>query len=86
MPSIENPSCVEVRVAIRFLNAKQKSPTQIHKEVVEAYDEDVISRKQGECDKLFVENVLECLFEVSDFCMTVQLPTQLEKHVKPLRK
>jgi hypothetical protein len=38
------------------------------------------------CDKLFVENVLECLLEVSDFCMTMQLPTLLEKHVKPLRR
>jgi hypothetical protein len=36
MPLIENPS----------LNAKQKSPTEIHKEVVEVCGENVISRKQ----------------------------------------
>jgi transposase len=35
-----------VCAVIRFLNAKQKSPTEIHKEVVEVYDENVISRKQ----------------------------------------
>jgi hypothetical protein len=46
MPLIENPSSVEVRAVIRFLNAKQKSPTEIHKEVVEVYGENVISRKQ----------------------------------------
>jgi hypothetical protein len=27
-----------------------------------------------------------CLLEVSNFCMTMQLPTLLEKHVKPLRR
>jgi hypothetical protein len=37
MPLIENSSSVEVRAVIRFLNAKQKSPTDIHKEVVEVY-------------------------------------------------
>jgi hypothetical protein len=42
---IENPSSVEVRAVIRFLNAKEKSPTEIHKEVVEVYGENVISRK-----------------------------------------
>jgi hypothetical protein len=46
MPLIENPSSVEVRAVIRFLNAKQKSPREIHKEVVEVYGENVISRKQ----------------------------------------
>jgi transposase len=46
MPLIENPSSVEVRAVIRFLNAKQKSPKEIHKEVVEVYGENVISRKQ----------------------------------------
>jgi hypothetical protein len=35
-----------VIAVIRFLNAKQKSPTEIHKEVVEVYGENVISRKQ----------------------------------------
>jgi hypothetical protein len=35
-----------VREVIQFLNAKQKSPTEIHKEVVEVYGENVISRKQ----------------------------------------
>jgi hypothetical protein len=33
MPLIENPSSVEVRAVIRVLNAKQKSPTEIRKEV-----------------------------------------------------
>jgi hypothetical protein len=33
MPLIENLSSVEVRAVIRFLNAKQKSPTEIHKVV-----------------------------------------------------
>jgi histone-lysine N-methyltransferase SETMAR len=46
MPLIENPSSVEVRAVIRFLNAKQKSPTENHKEVVEVYGENMISRKQ----------------------------------------
>jgi transposase len=46
MPLIENPSSVEVRAVIRFLNATQKSPTEIHKELVEVYGENVISRKQ----------------------------------------
>jgi transposase len=46
MPLIENLISVEVRAVIRFLNAKQKSPTEIHKEVVEVYGENVISRKQ----------------------------------------
>jgi hypothetical protein len=46
MPLIENPSSVEVCAVIRFFNAKQKSPTEIHKEVVEVYGENVISRKQ----------------------------------------
>jgi hypothetical protein len=46
MPLIENPSSVEVHAVIRFLNAKQKSPREIHKEVVEVYGENVISRKQ----------------------------------------
>jgi hypothetical protein len=45
MPLIENLSSVKVRAVIRFLNAKQKSPTEIHK-VVEVYGENVISRKQ----------------------------------------
>jgi hypothetical protein len=31
MSLIENPSSVEVRAVIRFLNAKKKSPTEIHK-------------------------------------------------------
>jgi hypothetical protein len=35
-----------VHAVIRFLNAKQKSPTEIHKEVVEVYGENVISRKE----------------------------------------
>jgi hypothetical protein len=35
MPLIENPASVEVRPVIRLLNAKQKSPTEFHKEVVE---------------------------------------------------
>jgi hypothetical protein len=35
MPLIENPS----NTVIQFLNAKQKSPTEIQKEVVEVYDE-----------------------------------------------
>jgi hypothetical protein len=46
MPLIENPSSVEVRAVIRFFNAKQKSPTETHKEVKEVYGENVISRKQ----------------------------------------
>jgi hypothetical protein len=46
MPLIENPSSVEVRAVFRFLNAKQKPPTEIHKEVVEVYGENVISRNQ----------------------------------------
>jgi hypothetical protein len=46
MPLIENPSSVEVRAVIQFLNAKQKSTTEIHKEVVEVYGENVISCKQ----------------------------------------
>jgi hypothetical protein len=46
----------------------------------------VIFKLCKNCDKLFVENVLECLLEVSYFCMTMQLPTLLEKHVKPLRR
>jgi hypothetical protein len=46
MPLIENPSSVEVRAVIRFLNTKQKSPREIHKEAVEVYGENVISRKQ----------------------------------------
>jgi hypothetical protein len=46
MSLIENPSSVEVRAVIRFLNAQQKSPTEIHKEVVEANGENVISCKQ----------------------------------------
>jgi hypothetical protein len=45
MPLIENLSSVKVRAVIRFLKAKQKSPTEIHK-VVEVYGENVISRKQ----------------------------------------
>jgi hypothetical protein len=43
MPLIENQSSVEVRAVIRFLNAKQKSLSEIHKEVVEVYGENVIS-------------------------------------------
>jgi hypothetical protein len=43
MPLIENPSSVEVRAVIRFLNAKQKLPTEIHKVVVEVYGENEIS-------------------------------------------
>jgi transposase len=35
-----------VRAVIWFLNAKLKSPTEIHKELVKVYSEDVISRKQ----------------------------------------
>jgi 2-succinyl-5-enolpyruvyl-6-hydroxy-3-cyclohexene-1-carboxylate synthase len=46
MPLIENPSSVEVHAVIRFLNAKQKLLTEIHKDVVEVYGENVISRKQ----------------------------------------
>jgi transposase len=46
MSFIENPSSVEVRAVIRFLNAKQKLPTEIPKEVAEVYGENVISRKQ----------------------------------------
>jgi DNA-binding NarL/FixJ family response regulator len=46
MPLIENSSSVEVRTVIRFLNAKQKSPTDIHKEVVEVYGLNVISCRQ----------------------------------------
>jgi hypothetical protein len=46
MPLIENPSSVEVHAVIRFFNTKQKSPTEIHKEVVEVYGENLISRKQ----------------------------------------
>jgi hypothetical protein len=46
MPLIENPSSVEVRAFTWFLNTKQKSPTEIHKEVMEVYGENVISRKQ----------------------------------------
>jgi transposase len=46
MPLIENPSSVEVRAVIRFLNVKQNSPNEVHKEVVEVYGENVISRKQ----------------------------------------
>jgi hypothetical protein len=38
------------------------------------------------CEKLFVKNVFECLLKVSNFCMTMQLPTLLENHVKPLRR
>jgi hypothetical protein len=37
MPLIENPS----NAVIQFLNAKQKSPTEIHKEVVEVYGANV---------------------------------------------
>jgi hypothetical protein len=43
MPLIENPSSVETRAIIRFLNAKQKFPTEIHKEVVEVYGKNEIS-------------------------------------------
>jgi transposase len=46
MPLIKNPSSVEVLAVIQFFNTKQKSPTEIHKEVVEVYGENVISRKQ----------------------------------------
>jgi hypothetical protein len=46
MPLIEYPSSVEVRAVIQFLNAKQKSTTEIHKEVVEVYGENLISCKQ----------------------------------------
>jgi hypothetical protein len=46
MPLTENLSSVELLAVIRFLNAKQKSPTKIQKEVVEVYGENVISRKQ----------------------------------------
>jgi hypothetical protein len=46
MPLIENLSSVEVRAVIWFLKEKQKSPTEIHKEVVEVYSENVISLKQ----------------------------------------
>jgi hypothetical protein len=35
MPLIENLANVEVRPVIWLLNAKQKLPTEIHKEVVE---------------------------------------------------
>jgi hypothetical protein len=45
MRLIENASSVEVRAVIRFLNAKERSPAEIHKEVVEVYGENVISRK-----------------------------------------
>jgi hypothetical protein len=46
MPLIENSSSVEVSVVVRLLNAKQKSATEIHKEVVEVCGKNVISRKQ----------------------------------------
>jgi hypothetical protein len=46
MPLIENLSSVEMREVIRFLNVKQNSPTEIHKEEVEVYGENVISCKQ----------------------------------------
>jgi hypothetical protein len=36
-----------MRAVTRFLNAKQKSPREIHKEVVEVCGENVISRKQA---------------------------------------
>jgi hypothetical protein len=41
-PLIENLSNVEVHAVIHFLNAKQKLPIEIHKEVVEVYGENVI--------------------------------------------
>jgi hypothetical protein len=47
IPLIENPSSVEVRAIIRFLNAEQESPTEIHKDLVEVHSENVISRKQA---------------------------------------
>jgi transposase len=46
MPLTANPSSVDVRTVIWSLHAKQKSPTEIHKEVVEVYGENVISHKQ----------------------------------------
>jgi transposase len=46
MPLTENLSSVEMRAFIRFLSVKQNSPNEVHKEVVEVYGENVISRKQ----------------------------------------
>ena len=35
-----------MRAIIRFLNAKQKDPTELYKEIVEVSSENVFSRKQ----------------------------------------
>jgi hypothetical protein len=42
---IENPSRLEVRAVIRFL-MQRKITNKIHKDVLEVYGENVISRKQ----------------------------------------
>lgn len=46
---LETWSNVEVRSVIRFLHAKGKKPAEIHRELVEVYGNNVLSRKQVWC-------------------------------------
>lgn len=43
---IEEWSRVEIRSVIRFLHAKGKGPTEIHRELLSVYGENVMTRKQ----------------------------------------
>jgi hypothetical protein len=41
--SIANPAYCEVRSVIRFLNAKNSSPAEIYRQIVEVYGEGVMN-------------------------------------------
>jgi transposase len=54
--NIENPATCEVRSVIRFLNAKNVRPAEIHRQIVEVYGEGVMN--EGNVRKwcrLFIE-------------------------------
>jgi hypothetical protein len=42
--NIENPAACEVRSVIRFLNAINVRPAEIHRQIVEVYGEDVMNK------------------------------------------
>ena len=57
----ENPTACEMRSVIRFLNAKNMKPAEIHRQLCDAYGEHAMSTVVSRWVRLFNEDVKMCV-------------------------
>ena len=62
---IENLAACEMRSVIRFLNAKNMTPTEIHRQLTDVYGEHAMSSSM-------VRNGCGCLVKYAEMCMMIR--------------